>query len=200
MDRPVSKNVLIALMIISCLPSLTYGEQPLDVLRSSIAEGIRILKSPHYQDSSRKDLQRQRLCEAAWQIFDFEAFSRLVLASNWRMFAARQRDEFTDAFARFLCRYYLSRLQQQYNGEEIVYVSQDLISDTKALIKVKVLWKGLEVPVKIRMLKRNGAWRVYDVNALGISAVLSYREQFRALLRKDSPSRVIELIEDRLKR
>jgi len=179
---------------------LTYGDPPIDVLQSSIAEGIRILKNPHYQDSSRKELQRQRLCDAAWQIFDFEAFSRLVLASNWRIFTTRQRDEFTEAFARFLCRYYLSRLQQQYNGEEIVYVSQDLISETKALIRVKVLWNGLEVPVNVRMLRRNGAWRVYDVNVLGISAVLSYREQFRELLRKHSPSQIIGLIADRLKR
>ena len=188
------------LIIIVCVPSLTYGEQPIDVLQSSIEMGIRILKSPDYQNADQKGAQRQKLCQTAWQVFDFETFSRLVLASNWRIFTSQQRQEFTDAFARFLCKYYLTRLQENYNNEKIIYVGQDLMSDTKALIKIKVLWRGLEVPAKIRMLMRNGAWRVYDVNVLGISAALSYREQFRALLLKDSPARVIGLIKDRIKR
>jgi phospholipid transport system substrate-binding protein len=187
-------------MILFCIPSLTYGEQPIDVLQSSIQKGIRILKDPDYQNADQKEMQRQKLCQTAWQVFDFDTFSRLVLASNWRIFTSQQRQEFTDAFGRFLCKYYLTRLQEKYKNEKIIYVGQDMVSSTKALIKIKVLWRGLEVPAKIRMLMRNGAWKVYDVNVLGISAVLSYREQFRALLLKDSPAQVIGLIEDRIER
>ena len=195
----MKKNIFISLIILISIPSLTYGEEPIDVLQSSINKGISILKASYYQDASQKDLQRQELCETAWQLVDFEVFSRLVLASAWKNFTPQQRGGFTDVFARFLCRYYLTRLQEKYNDEKIIYVRQDLISDFKALIKVRVVWKGLEIPVEIRMLMRNGAWKVYDVNVLGISAVLSYREQFRALLLKDSPAQVIGLIENRLK-
>ena len=193
------KIIFISLLTLISIPSLTYGEEPLDVLQSSIDKGVSILKDPHYQDTSRRELQRQRLCETASKLFDFEVFSRLVLASNWKSFTEQQKAEFTDVFARFLCKYYLTKLQEKYSDEKIIFVSQKLISDFKASIKVQVIWRGMEVPVEIRMLMRHGLWKVYDVNVLGISAVLSYREQFRALLLKDSPAQVIELIENKIK-
>ena len=196
--KSMRRTVFVSLMILISVPFLAYGEQPMDILQSNINRGISILKNPDYQAAGQKELQRQELCEAARQVFDFEVFSRLVLASNWKKFTPLQRDEFTDAFARFLCNYYLSKLQERYNDEKLIYVSQELLSDARALIQVTALWKGLEVPVKIRMVMRNGAWKVYDIKVLGISAVLSYREQFREILLKDSPARVIRLIEDKL--
>ena len=193
------RSCLICLLIIFTLPSLTHGEQPVDVLRKNINKGIAILKDPRYLGATKKGAQQEELCEAAWQVFDFKEFSKRVLAYKWRSFSPRQKRQFIDLFAEFLCKYYLTKLQERYEDEKIIYLGQEFIADSKASVRVKVLWKGLEVPVEIRMLNRKGGWKVYDIIVFGISGVQNYRAQIQALLLRESPKQVIALIENRIK-
>jgi phospholipid transport system substrate-binding protein len=193
------RSFCICLLILLGLPSLSRGEQPIDVLQRNINRGIAILRDPQYLESNKKGAQQERLCQVAWQLFDFKELSKRVLTYRWRSFSPTQRQQFTDVFAEFLCKYYLSRLQQRYADEKVIYLGQRLLSDAKASVRVNVLWKGLEVPVKVRMLKRDGTWRVYDISVLGISGTQNYRAQIQELLLRMSPDQIIALIENRIK-
>ena len=195
----MTRSFFICLLILLGLPSLSRGEQPIDVLQRNINRGIAILKDPQYLDVNKKTAQQEALCDVAWQLFDFEEFSRRILAYRWRSFSPTQRRQFIDVFAQFLCKYYLTRLQEGYADEKVIYLGQRLINDSKASVRVSVLWKGLEVPVEVRMQNRNGTWGVYEIIVLGISAVQYYRAQFQELLLRVSPGQVITLIENRIK-
>ena len=186
------KKGLIIFGVLWSLSTFGYAAQPLDILRNSIDEGIDVLKDPGYEGSSQKDLQRQKLWQILRQIFDFKEFSMLALGRNWNKFTPGQQLEFTELFSKFVNIYYLTRLQDRYNNEEVIYVDQNLISPTRAVVHVKVLWRNQAVPVDIKMLRRGDSWRVYDIVALGISAVRFYRGQFQELLRNESPAQVIE--------
>ena len=187
------------MLILLSTPSVSHGEQPIDVLQKSINTGIAILENPQYQDTTKKDRQQEILCETAWEAFDFKEFSKRVLGSNWRNFTPSQRRQFIDVFSEFLCKYYITRLQERYTNEEVIYLSQHPLADSKALVKVHVLWKGVEVPVEVRMLKRHHSWKVYDIIVLGVSGVRNYRAQFQTILLKQSPAQVIGLIENRIR-
>jgi phospholipid transport system substrate-binding protein len=171
----------------------------MDVLEKSINTGIAILEDPQYQDITEKDRQQETLCEAAWEAFDFKEFSKRVLGSNWLSFTSSQRRQFIDAFSEFLCKYYITRLQERYTDEKVIYLSQHPLANSRALVKVNVIWKGVEVPVEVRMLKRNDTWKVYDIIVLGVSGVRNYRAQFQTILLEQSPAQVIGLIENRIK-
>ena len=134
------------------------------------------------------------------QIFDFQEFTRLALGRNWNTFTPSQQKKFTELFSKFVNIYYLTRLQDRYNNEEVIFINQNLISPTKAVVHVKVLWRNQEVPVDIKMLRRMNTWRVYDIAALGISAVKFYRVQFQELLRNESPSQVIERLKVKIQK
>jgi len=192
------KAFLICLLSLLFMPSPARGEQPIDVLRKVVNEGIATLKDTQYKDSAKKAEQQKALCDVAWQAFDFKEFARLVLSSNWQSFTPEQRDEFIGVFAEFLCKYYIPKLQERYNDEKVVYLDQRFLSSSRASVRVNVLWKGAEVPVEVRMLRRNSTWKVYDIIVLGISGMKNYRAQFQALLRDDKPSEVIERIKDRI--
>lgn len=194
------KSFFIYLLLVLSTPSVSHSEQPIDVLQKSINTGIAILEDPQYQDITEKDRQQEILCETAWKAFDFKEFSKRVLGSNWRNFTSSQRRQFTKVFSEFLCKYYITRLQERYTDEEVIYLSQHPLADSRALVKVNVIWKGVEVPVHVRMLKRNDTWKVYDIIVLGVSGVRNYRAQFQTILLKQSPAQVIDLIENRIKR
>jgi phospholipid transport system substrate-binding protein len=179
--------------------SFAFAEQPLEDLRRGIENGIQILEDPRYEDDSLKKDQQQKLWEATQQIFDFREFSRRVLGSHWKKFTPQQRNEFSQTFAEFLGKFYLRRLQARYNGEKIYYVDQKYISKSRALVEIKVLWKNVEVPVSLRMKKKHGSWKVYDLSALGISAVGNYRAQFFWILQTKAPDQVIEIIKEKIR-
>lgn len=193
------KSFFICLLVVLSTPIVSHSEQPIDVLQKSINTGIAILEDPQYQDITEKDRQQKFLCETAWDSFDFKEFSKRVLGSNWRNFTSSQRRQFVDVFSEFLCKYYITRLQERYTDEEVIYLSQHSLADSRVLVKVNVIWKGVEVPVQVRMLRRNDTWKVYDIIVLGVSGVRNYRAQFQTILLKQSPAQVIGLIENRIK-
>ena len=191
----MKKALVVVAIILADLSAFAYTEQPLEALQKAIDQGIRILNDPTYKDYDQKDIQRQKLSEILNQIFDFKEFCRRVLGTNWSKFTPQQRTEFTESFAKFVNVYYLTRLQDKYNNEALIFESQNLKSSSKAVVHVKVLWRKLEIPVEIKMIRRGKSWKAYDIVALGVSAVRFYRVQFQAILRNESPAQVI----DRLK-
>lgn len=192
-------NKALIIVVVVGFYSHSYAEHPIDVLQKSIDKSINILNDSNYKDQSRKELQRQRLWQELNHIFDFKAFSKRVLARYWLKFTPAQREEFVVLFGDFVNIYYLSRLQERYNNEKVTLLEQNLISYSKAVVKASVRWKNKEVPIEIKMLKRDGSWKVYDISALGISAVGFYRGQFQAILHKESPEELLEKLKEKIK-
>ena len=191
--------VYIFIIILIGTSASASGEQPLEAVQQGFDKGISILKDAQYQDASQRNEQAQKLWEVTLEIFDFKEFSRRVLASHWKRFTPRQRDEFVELMGEFLGKPNLRKLQSRYNGEKILYTDQKLISKTRAVVEIKVLWKNLEVPVKLRMKSNHGKWKVYDLTALGISAVGNYRAQLHQILQKKSPEEVIEIFKEKIR-
>ena len=86
-------------------------------------------------------------------------------------------------------------LQDNYTNEKVIPISQNLISDSKAVVQVTVFWNNIEIPVEIKMVRRGDSWKAYDIFVLGISVVRFYGAQFQEILRKETPDQII----DRLK-
>ena len=194
------RNILIGcFLILVGIPALADGEKPIEALQRGLEAGFRVLKDPEYSGADRKEAQQQQLRVILDQVFDFRVFSKKVLALNWKKFTPSQRKEFVRVFAEFLGKFYMGKLQKKYKDERLIYVGQEMKSETRALVHVKVVWKGQKIPVDLRMIKRRGLWKVYDIEALGISAVRNYRAQLKSLLSKETPDQVIERLKQKVK-
>ena len=193
------RNILIGcFLILVGIPALADGEKPIEALQRGLEAGFRVLKDPEYSGADRKEAQQQQLRAILDQVFDFRVFSKKVLASNWKNFTPQQRKEFVRVFAEFLGKFYMGKLQKKYKDERLIYVGQEMKSETRALVHVKVVWKGQKIPVDLRMIKRRGLWKVYDIEALGISAVRNYRAQLKSLLSKETPDQIIERLKQKV--
>ena len=190
--------LLSIILIIVAMPSASFGQQPMEALQQGIEKTIRILDDPRFRSTQEKETQRQKLWEIMQEVFDFREFSRKVLGSYWRSFSPQQKDEFVRVFGEFLGKFYLSRLQKQYNNERVIYLKQQMIGNSNAMVEVEVLWHNMKVPVKLRMTNRSGLWKVYDLSVLGINAVSNYRAQFKSLLGMESPKQIIGRIKEKI--
>jgi len=186
------------LLIITIEPSFSFAQEPLEAVQQNIDKGISVLEDPQYEADSRKAEQQQILWEIMQQTYDFEEFSRKVLGSHWNNFSARQRDQFVKLFSEFLGKFYLGKLQDRYSGQKVNYLRQQMISNSRALVEVEVLWRNLKVPVQLRVTNRSGQWKVYDLSVLGINAVSNYRAQFKGILIKESPQQIIGRLKDKI--
>ena len=194
------RNILIAcLLFLTAIPAMADREQPIEALQKGVEEGLRILKDPEFNHAHRKMAQQKKLRIILEQMFDFREFSRRVLATNWKNFSASQREEFVRIFTEFLGKFYMGKLQEKYKDETLIYAGQVLQTPNRALVNVQVVWKGQKIPVDLRMIRRKGLWKVYDIEAVGISAVRNYRAQFNSILSKETPAQIIERLKAKTK-
>jgi phospholipid transport system substrate-binding protein len=202
--RPAPRRTIFtsATVAVGCLlllaPSTGHCQTPLEVLRFHIQSALEVLNDPAYADKSRQGLQQQELWRLLQSVFDFEEFSRRVLARNWQRLSPRQRGEFVDLFGRFLGRFYLSRLQRHYANETVDFIGQQRVGETEALVDIHVMWRNQLIPAQVRMVKRRGKWKACDVTVLGINAVSNYRAQFDAIFRRETAAEVLDRLREKL--
>jgi len=191
------RNILpvMALLIGCAAPGAAADTQPLDVLRDDISRGLAILNDRQYETEDGRALQEARIRQLTGTLFDFAAMSRLVLSRHWHAFTPEEQEAFVRAFRNFLQRTYVPVLLDRYRGERVEYVRQVQLSSARVRVEVRVMHRDTAIPVDVKMIHREGRWRVYDVDALGISAVGIYRAQFQALLSRETPGQVIDRLE-----
>ncbi|MGD8493208.1 MAG: ABC transporter substrate-binding protein [Desulfobacterales bacterium] len=192
--------LILCFLVLAASPLLAYGDEPIETLRKGVQEGLQILQGPKFSDQELKEAQQQKLRLILEQLFDFHEFSRRVLAANWNKFSPSQRETFVGVFTEFLGKFYMGKLQEKYKDERLIYESQEFKSSSRALVHIKVVWKGKKIPIDLLMIKRKGLWKVYDIQFLGISAVRNYRAQFKSLLSKETPDQVIERMREKIRK
>ena len=193
--KPLFLSVLLLLTVIA--PS-AFGTQPLDTLKEPVDQIIQILNDPQYKDPSKRDVQHDNIWKIVRTIFDFKAISRLTVGRYWKKFVPSEKEAFTDVFSQFLGNTYISKIQGEYQNEEIVFLGQKMISESKALVKTKIIRAGVETPINYRMYRRKDNWKIYDVKIEGVSLVKNYRNQFRKILLKELPTQLIERVQEKL--
>ena len=193
----VIKRYLICFIVLLTLGiySAALGFQPIDEIRDPMDKIIQILRDPQYQSAPQKADQRQKIWLIVNEFFDFKEISQRTLARFWKNFTPEQQQEFVETFSEFLANIYLKRIQGEYKNEKVVFIGQDLLSKSKASVKTKVIREdSIEIPVEYSLLKKDNAWKVYDVVIEGVSLVKNYRTQFRGILLKQEPARLIEIL------
>jgi len=171
-------------------------EPPEVVVREALDEALAVLR-----DDSLDSGERRRALEAiAFEQFDFQVMSKLVLARGWRRFDAAQRERFIREFQRELSRNYGGRLER-YSREqvEIERVREEPRGDVSVL--TRVVGGGFDgASIHFRLRRRQERWLGIDVVIEGVSLVSSYRSQFKELLSSGGPDGVIETLAERNER
>jgi len=170
----------------------------MDALKGPVDEGIKLLSDQKYKNPSLKRVQREKIWEIIGKAFDFTELSGRALAANWKILNPEQRKKFSEVFSEVLGNSYLDKIQDGYRDEKVAYLRQEPVSDTKAVVKTKIIREKSEIPVDYSMRLKNGEWKVYDVHVEGVSLVQNYRSQFNEILSKDSPDELIRRLEKKL--
>jgi len=184
----------IFITLLAVRPASAQEVKPIDALRGPLDSALAILQDPRYRMAKEKEAQKEKLWEIIRRVFDFEGITMLAVGQNWKLFSPEQKKEFTDVFTTRLGNSYLNKIQGTFNNERVEFLSQEMLSSTKARVKTKIIREVDSIPVDYSVRPVDGAWRIYDVVIEGVSLVANYRSQFNDILSKDSPDVLIERV------
>lgn len=190
--------ILLALFI----PTTVLGATgPMEALKAPIDQVITILGDPQYKGAEQKQIQRQKLWDTIFPIFDYTFIAKSVLGRfHWNTtFSAAQQTEFIDVFAHFIGNNYLDKIQEGYENEKVVFLNEELLDPSRAIVKTQIPRKDSQIPVDYQMRLIDGQWRIYDVNIENVSLIENYRSQIRSILINKSAAELIEQLKSKKK-
>ncbi len=186
------------LLCLLLLPAAVSGKDAADggpqaVIKKTVENVLAILRDP----SKTTDQRREALEALARERFDFRTMSRLVLARNWKVLSKEQQTEFVSEFEVYLASDYGNRIER-YEQEEVEVLGEREEPRGDVTVKTKIVGgEHSGAVIDYRMRKKDGPWRIIDVKIEGISLVSNFRDQFRDVMGRDGPVKLIERLREK---
>jgi len=128
--------------------------------------------------------RRAQIRKVTETLFDFDEMSQRSLGKAWTQASPAEQKEFVRLFGGLIANAYMGRIEQ-YAGEPITYLGEQIEGDDARVQSRVVTPKGSEVPIEYRLYRSTeGRWTVYDIYVDGFSLVGSYKAQFNRLLQR----------------
>jgi phospholipid transport system substrate-binding protein len=162
-------------------------------VEATIAEALEVLRN----DELSSQAKRGRLEELAYQRFDFERMSRLVLARSWKKLSEQQRTDFEAEFKRHLALTY-GRNLESYADEDLAVGDLRKHSNGDITVESSVVGGNNDgARVDYRMRERDGKWYAIDVIVEGVSLISNFRSQVQEIISNKGADRLIETLREK---
>ena len=109
---------------------------------------------------------------------NFVRMTAAAVGRNWRQATPEQQKRLQEEFKALLVRTYSGALTQVKDQTISVKPLRATAADTEVVVRTEVLGRGDPVQLDYRMEKVGTAWKIYDLNVLGVWMVETYRTQF----------------------
>jgi phospholipid transport system substrate-binding protein len=189
-------GVLLALALVAAAAQATEppkGPRPSQIIERTAEQILVILDDPERTLEQR----RAEIGEIAFARFDFRTMTRLVLGRNWKKLTPEQQGEFVRHFAGFLASDYGSRIER-YEQQQVSVLGERVEPRGDVTVKTKVTGGEFDGAfIDYRMRYRDEDWHIIDVVIEGISLVANFRDQFREVLSREGPERLLEKLREK---
>ena len=109
---------------------------------------------------------------------DFQRMTSSAVGRYWRQATPEQQKRLQEEFKTLLVRTYAGALAQIKDQSVELKPLRAKPEDTEVLVRTEVKGKGEPIQLDYRLEKQGDAWKIYDVNVLGVWLVETYRASF----------------------
>jgi phospholipid transport system substrate-binding protein len=185
-------GVATLLMLATGASAQSTATSPTEELRRYTDRILEVLRRPGLSPASRRAAVR----DLAIEVFDVEEAAKRALGAHWQQRTPAEREEFVRLFRDLLEQTYVARIDE-YGGERLRYVNEQIEGDTATVRAVIVTKAGLEAPVEARLLNK-GRWLIYDIRVENIGLIANYRAQFDRVIRTSSYEDLVRRLKSRI--
>ena len=110
---------------------------------------------------------------------NFQRMTASAVGRYWRQATPEQQQRLQDEFKTLLVRTYSGALSQ-VSAEQTVELKpmRSQPSDNEVVVRTEIRGKGDPIQLDYRLEKAADAWKIYDVNVMGVWLVENYRNSF----------------------
>ena len=197
MKRQITAMILmVALLIVMSFQA--YAASAKETVETSVNKVTKTLSDPTFK-AKPKDAKITEIGNIIGEVFDYTELSKRTLGRDWKKMKPEQQKEFIELFKELLQGVYADRLLT-YTDEKIVFDKELDLKKGRAEVQSNiVLSDGTKVPIFYRLTNQSGQWKTYDLIIEGVSLVKNYRSQFKEIISKDSPEKLLEIMRDKAK-
>jgi phospholipid transport system substrate-binding protein len=197
MNKRCTELILI-LAILVLIPFQGFAATPKETVESGVNTVIGILGDPDFK-AKPKDEKISIIGAEIDNFFDFKELSRRTLGKHWKKMSAEQQTEFVQLFKELLQGVYADRLLA-YSDQKVLFDKEIMLKKGRAEVQTFLQTSdGKKIPLFYRLTDKSGTWKVYDMIIEGVSMVKNYRTQFRQIIAKDSPDKLLQILRDKVK-
>ena len=190
-------GLIVVLVVFVMVPFHGYAATPKETVEAGVNNLLKTLGDPAFQ-AKPKDERIAIISKEIETVFDFKELSRRILGREWKKMKPEQQKEFVKLFRELLQGVYADRLLA-YSDQKIIFDKETMLKKGRAEVQSYLQTSdGKKIPLFYRLTDKSGQWRVYDVIIEGVSMVKNYRTQFREILAKDSPEKLLEILRDKV--
>jgi phospholipid transport system substrate-binding protein len=199
MNRRTSVHSLVALAAAACLPlaALAAEEAPDALIKRLSTDVLTTIKA----DPALKGGDMAKINALVDQVVlphvNFRRMTSAAVGPKWRQATPAQQERLQTEFKQLLMRTYSGALAQVSDQTVVVKPLRMAAGDTDVLVRTEVRGKGEPVPLDFRLEKKDGTWKVYNFNVLGVWLVETYRTQFAEELNKTGIDGLIQTLASR---
>ena len=190
-------GLIMILAIGVLLPFQGYAATPQETVEKGVNKVLKTLGDSAFK-AKTKDEQIDTIGKEIDHIFDFTELSKRTLGRDWKKMNAEQQQEFVKLFRQLLQGVYADRLLA-YSDQKVIFDKETMLKKGRAEVQSYLQTSdGKKIPLFYRLTDKGGSWKVYDIIIEGVSMVKNYRTQFRDILSKDSPDKLIEILREKV--
>ncbi len=198
MKRQITAMTLMVTLLIM-MPFQAYAASAKETVETSVNKILKTLSDPTFKTKSR-DAKITEIGNIIGKVFDFTELSKRTLGREWKKMKPEQQKEFSELFSKLLEGVFADRLLA-YTDEKIEFDKEIELKKGRAEVQSNiVLSDGKKVPIFYRLTNKSGEWKAYDLIIEGVSLVKNYRSQFREIISKDSPEKLLEIMRNKAKK
>ena len=195
MKRQITAMILIV-AVLTVTPFKTYAASAKETVETGVNKVLKTLGDPAFKAKPR-DVKITEVGNIIGEVFDFTELSKRTLGREWKKLNGEQQKEFVGLFRQLLQGVYADRLLA-YTDQKVVFDTEKTLKKGRAEVQSNiVLSDGRKVPIFYRLSDKSVQWKVYDLIIEGVSLVKNYRTQFREIIAKDSPEKLLEILRDK---
>jgi phospholipid transport system substrate-binding protein len=198
LKRQISAMILIVAVFI-VMPFQAYAASAKETVETSVNKVTKTLSDPTFK-AKPKEAKIAEIGNIVGEVFDYTELSKRTLGREWKKMKPEQQKEFIELFKELLQGVYADRLLA-YEDEKIEFGREIELKKGQAEVQSNiVLSDGTKVPIFYRLTNKSGDWKTYDLIIEGVSLVKNYRSQFREIISKDSPEKLLEIMRNKAKK
>jgi len=175
----LSRRSFVSLFLAALLASGAHAQEAPDALIMRISTDV--LDAVKADKSIQAGDVRQVIVLVDAKVMPSVNFRRMTASAVgrfWRQATPEQQQRLQEEFKTLLIRTYSGALTQVKDQSVQLKPMRSKPEDDDVVVRTEVRGKGDPVQLDYRLEKTSGAWKIYDVNVLGVWLVENYRNSF----------------------